>query len=1087
MLNLCEQFRAEMQRGESPKLEDYKLKVDARQQGQMIRLLIAVEVEIRRNRGEHPQPENYFVRFPDLQQEIQSGFADVNVQDATLEVDPSQTRATRAVHHNNRSLRLPKQFGRYEVTKKLGQGGMGVVFQARDPDLDRLIAIKAPFLRDGDDTYLERFYREARSLASVTHPNICPVYEVGELDGVHYMAMAFIEGRTLGDYLKAGGSLGGDKVAAVMLKLAQAVSYLHSKGVVHRDMKPDNVMIDLRNEPIIMDFGLARRRQDNSRLTEPGAVVGSPAYMSPEQIEGEFDDLGPSTDVYALGVIMYKMLTGRLPFEGKGLGVLAKILNDTPPKPTALNSKIDPALESLCERAMERDPQYRPKAQEFAEMLAQYLAGETTQAIHSSATQPIKSPPKSDVKELTRDLFTELESRYQSRDRMRFVQFGLVLLLLAGLLGAGGFGVWYFSAKGRMIVQSYDPAATVTVMRGGQQIDEFQISSRPQSSAYSPGEFEVLLKDAQTSGASIRNNKFALQRGDVVIVEIIPPAERRVAIFVVEHDGRVYVRKVDESEVISQLAGLPEGRFEMSQIELQSPTDQTVKTLVADAKELPQAPDLALMGDASGVTDEGVAQMKQLPTLKGVSLGTASVTGQGVGELADLKQLERLDAGVAPVDDAALDRLSRSPNLKRLAISSDEVTTTGLESLASFPALSDFSMQGKRELTNEDAAAIGAIEQLERLSLAGTPVQDEHLKEIAKAPALRSLDLRGTGITDEGLLALKDTPLEELDVNDTAATSHGVAHLQEHSPTLAIASRFIVGGKPVGVAQAAVQAVEAKQSQAQFAKEQGLPQTVTNSIGMKLQLIPPGEFQMGSDAERAKFLALAFGEDTAKGETPQHAVRITRGFYMGVYEVSQELFEQELGFNPSWEPKVPEAPVGMVTWYNAVNFCNKLSERESLLPCYEITGENIRRLPDRGGYRLPTEAEWEYAARGGTNTTWHFADSASEMDEYAYRGVEFDDRPQTCGQKLPNPFGLCDMYGNVLEWCQDNYSEAAYADSPAEDPQGPATGDLRVVRGGHLFHPTEEMRSAQRKGHRPEVTYPFGGFRVVRSAQPVTE
>jgi serine/threonine protein kinase len=226
---------------------------------------------------------------------------------------------------------LPAPFGRYKLLKLLGQGGMGTVYLAQDTQLDRRVALKIPLFDSADGSHvLERFYREARAAATVHHPNICPIYDVGENDGVPYLTMAFIEGRPLAE-IAGTKPLTPRQSALLVRKLALALAEAHQQKVIHRDLKPANIMIDRRSEPIVMDFGLARRSHAGDvRMTQEGSAMGTPSYMPPEQVSGNVDLMGPGSDIYSLGVILYELLAGRLPFRfderngRRAAGVFAK-------------------------------------------------------------------------------------------------------------------------------------------------------------------------------------------------------------------------------------------------------------------------------------------------------------------------------------------------------------------------------------------------------------------------------------------------------------------------------------------------------------------------------------------------------------------------------------------------------------------------------------------------------------------------------------------------------------------------------------------------------------------------------------------
>jgi serine/threonine protein kinase len=268
------------------------------------------------------------------------------------------------------------KFGRYRVEKTLGEGAMGTVYLARDTELDRRVALKVPKFGDEDQEMMERFYREARSAAKLRHRNICAVHDIGEIDGTRYISMAYIEGRPLSDYVNPDKPPSERNVAVIVRKLAQALETAHREGVIHRDLKPANIMVDKKTEPVIMDFGLARQinTDENERLTQTGTVMGSPAYMSPEQVNADIDRIGPASDIYSLGVILYELLTGRLPYEGSIAAVIGQILMKDPEKPSAFRADLDPRLESICIKMMAKQIEDRHTAMKgVAQALTTFL------------------------------------------------------------------------------------------------------------------------------------------------------------------------------------------------------------------------------------------------------------------------------------------------------------------------------------------------------------------------------------------------------------------------------------------------------------------------------------------------------------------------------------------------------------------------------------------------------------------------------------------------------------------------------------------------------------------------------------------
>lgn len=310
--------------------------------------------------------------------ETQAKVPDSERGDVTLpffEASRDTTQDSSAVLQYRGPVQLPAPFGRYELQKLIATGGMGSVFLAHDKELDRAVALKIPLFseKDGVDV-LERFKREARSAATIHHANVCPLYDIGEFNGVPYLTMAFIDGRPLQQFV-ADNPLTHRQIASLIRKLALALQEAHSLGVIHRDLKPGNIMMDKRAEPLIMDFGLARRTQKKEiRLTQEGTMLGTPVYMPPEQVSGKVDAMGAACDIYSLGVILYELLAGRVPFQRRSSELLAQILLDEPTPPSAYVTDLDPQLEAICLKAMAKQPSARfASMTEFALELQDYI------------------------------------------------------------------------------------------------------------------------------------------------------------------------------------------------------------------------------------------------------------------------------------------------------------------------------------------------------------------------------------------------------------------------------------------------------------------------------------------------------------------------------------------------------------------------------------------------------------------------------------------------------------------------------------------------------------------------------------------
>jgi formylglycine-generating enzyme required for sulfatase activity/serine/threonine protein kinase len=343
-----------------------------------LRTFIAAEAEVRKLAGAQPLTDRSHDSTKSLSAHGQETIA-------------PQSVANRAAESGG--MGLAGQFGRYRIIRALGKGAMGMVYLAEDTQLERSVAIKTPnFEVRPTDEMLERFYREARAAATLRHANICPVHDVGQIDGTHYISMAYIEGRPLSAFIQPDKPQTERQVLIVIRKLALALQVAHDKGIVHRDLKPSNIMVDTSSEPIIMDFGLAQqiRSKDDVRLTQTGNILGTPAYMSPEQVEGEPDKISLPTDQYSLGVILYELLTCQLPFRGSLAVVMAQILTHEPPPPSQLRPDLDPRIEAVCLKMMAKIPSERfgslkAVADELAGILKSPLAKGTSKQKPASA------------------------------------------------------------------------------------------------------------------------------------------------------------------------------------------------------------------------------------------------------------------------------------------------------------------------------------------------------------------------------------------------------------------------------------------------------------------------------------------------------------------------------------------------------------------------------------------------------------------------------------------------------------------------------------------------------------------------------
>jgi serine/threonine-protein kinase len=352
--------------------------------------------------GKAPDVEDAARANPDLAGELRELWAVAAMADAFAsgeDADPAlDTFVPEAARDRRNAASASGQFADYDLLEKIGEGGMGVVFKARQRSLGRIVALKMiqrGNLASASDT--ARFRAEAAAAAHLEHPQIVPVFEVGEHEGQPYFSMKFVAGTTLAKKL-AAGPLAPRDAALLLLPVCRAIAHAHEQGIIHRDLKPSNILIDADGQPVVGDFGLAKRidvargaepSPTAEALTRTGAILGTPSYMSPEQAAGSRGSVGPASDIYSLGAILYQCLTGRPPFQAaSALDVVMMVLEQDPVLPRALNPRADPDLEMIALKCLQKPAELRYKsAAALADDLAAYLANEPISARSTNVTQ----------------------------------------------------------------------------------------------------------------------------------------------------------------------------------------------------------------------------------------------------------------------------------------------------------------------------------------------------------------------------------------------------------------------------------------------------------------------------------------------------------------------------------------------------------------------------------------------------------------------------------------------------------------------------------------------------------------------------
>ncbi|HEV2969415.1 MAG TPA: protein kinase [Pirellulales bacterium] len=379
---LCDAFEAAWIAGPQPKIDDHLLGTSDGLRRELVRELIQIDLFYRRQRGENPQPSDYQEPYPDidvgwLKLVIAAAGRSRGENFGRSESSDSPTNGSDKPRAARGQIGALRYFGDYELLEEIARGGMGVVFKARQVTLNRIVAVKmilSGLLALPED--VERFHAEAEAAANLDHPGIVPIFEVGEHEGQHYFSMGYVEGRSL-SALVPEGPLPAREAAQLVRTVCDAVQYAHEHQIIHRDLKPANILLDRDGRPRVTDFGLAKHQQDDSSRTATGQVLGTPAYMPPEQAAGKLDLVGPTADVYALGAILYTLLTGRPPFQSaSSVDTLRQVLEKEPLAPSELTAGVPRDLETIVLKCLQKAiPQRYATARALADDLQRFLDG----------------------------------------------------------------------------------------------------------------------------------------------------------------------------------------------------------------------------------------------------------------------------------------------------------------------------------------------------------------------------------------------------------------------------------------------------------------------------------------------------------------------------------------------------------------------------------------------------------------------------------------------------------------------------------------------------------------------------------------
>ncbi|MEM6473874.1 MAG: serine/threonine-protein kinase, partial [Planctomycetota bacterium] len=368
--------------GSRPNIRDYLGRVEPQFQSRLFSELLLLDLEYASKQSVEIDQHELIDQYPEFASNIRKALAHSIATSQTSKFELDRTIEKTAIPDletaEEPDAALPISCPGYELLGELARGGMGVVYRARQTEANRIVALKMILSgKLAGAAEVTRFKNEARAAANLDHPNIVPVFEIGEAGGQHYYSMGFVNGPSLKETI-ANDQLDERRSADLIRTVSLAVDYAHSRGIVHRDLKPANILLDEFGKPRITDFGLSKVLHGKADLTGTGQVLGTPAYMSPEQASGRTSQIGIATDIYSLGAILYELLTKRVPFKSKSvIGLLEKVRHESPPLPSSIMPRLSEDLATVCMKCLEKKPEHRyASARALADDLDRFLVGD---------------------------------------------------------------------------------------------------------------------------------------------------------------------------------------------------------------------------------------------------------------------------------------------------------------------------------------------------------------------------------------------------------------------------------------------------------------------------------------------------------------------------------------------------------------------------------------------------------------------------------------------------------------------------------------------------------------------------------------
>jgi len=917
--------------------------------------------------------------------------------------------------------------GKYQILEKIGAGGMGQVFKAFHCSTERIVAIKV-ILGKGkiDPEVVKRFEREVKAAAKLVHSNIITVFDADQADGRIFMVMEYIKGDDLGELLRKKGQLSVSEVVDYILQAAKGLKYAHDQGVIHRDIKPGNILVDSSGNVKIVDMGLAKLENKGdeesiSMLTASASIMGTVDFMSPEQGFSS-KNVDGRADIYSLGATLFFLLTRKVMFPGDS--AFEKLLaHREAPIPSLYNSRlgISPDLEIAFTKMVAKKVEDRYAS--MAEVISALSRLQTEIGENSIATEDLATtnfergsyPETIDVEAVITN-----KGREGNKETDKHVG-GKTLAYISGILQ-----------------KAYTPGMLMATGITGLVLLVFlvllvlMLLLKPGTNVKEEVEAHIAALEKAKQEEAAKGKRVGLVKSK----QEKEPKGKQVGLVKSKQEEEAKFAAIEKEMVL-----IPAGKFMMgSPASEKGRNDDEKQHEVALTKPY-------YMGKYEVTQEQWESVMGNNPSSrnKGAKFPVTDVSWNDCQEF--IKKLNaNTNGGYRLPTEAEWEYACRAGTTTAYSVGDSlsqsdanyDSSNTNLVGSYEPNAFGLYDMHGNvwewcedwygeypaGAVTDAKGPATGELRVLRGGSFSYLVSKARSSNRNGDAPTYRVVSLGFRLVRTADINAAVVPPVPKPD----------------QSAVMPATGNLLVA--PFNEAKAKeVQKSVAKSLQKEVEENADLGK----GIKLEIVLIPAGKFMMGSPAS----------ENGRDNNETQHEVTLTKPYYMGKYEVTQEQWEGVMEENRS-QVKGAKLPVTDVSWEDCQEFIKKLNAKTN------------------GGYRLPTEAEWEYACRAGTTTAYSVGDSLTKSDaNIAGESIK------EVGSYKPNAFGLYDMHGNVWDWCEDWY--ANYPAGEAIDPKGPATETYRVLRGGSFVNSESNARSSLRFNYSPSDRPFLGGFRLVRA------